>query len=82
MKITLKNDFHGTHKAIFVSAGDIITDRQARKIKSVLCGASGCTCSGGLGTRGPQDAKIAIEQQCSGYLVRCWDEVAGHYSRR
>ena len=63
MKITVSNDFHGTACTAHVSEtphGLFITDRQARRVKSTLCGIEGCTCSGDLGDR-PVLPKLPVE---------------------
>ncbi len=61
-KIRLSNDFHGSEvvaraKVICESGQLIICELSARQVKHVqqkLCGVSGCSCSGDLGTRGRQ----------------------------
>lgn len=58
--IELRNDFHNT--SVRVRAG-ALSARTVRRVKATLCisaGAElgGCTCSGALGVRGPQDRRI------------------------
>ena len=62
MKITLVNDFHNTFVNLDVEvlshihnvAVAYLSVGQIRKSKRELCGIRGCTCSGDVGTRGPQ----------------------------
>ena len=56
MYVTLTNDFHNTETKIRWPKGMpelFLTDAQARRVGNRLCGYH-CTCSGFLGTRGPQ----------------------------
>ncbi len=61
--VTLTNDFHGTEVTIRTEVLSHIwhtstirpTLGQIKRAKRVLCGIDGCTCSGDLGTRGPQE---------------------------
>lgn len=63
MQITLRNNFH--RSAVQVEIGEdrhglYITDAEAGKAITALCGISGCTCSrpAHLMTRGPQDIDV------------------------
>ena len=57
--ITLHNDFHRTRVDLRITLPDgILSARQARRARRVLCGITGCTCSGPLGIRGPQDVEV------------------------
>jgi hypothetical protein len=53
--ITLRNDFHNTSARVHSGP---ISARTANRVRRELCGMSDCSCSGTLGTRGPQDAEI------------------------
>ncbi len=64
MKITLTNDFHGTHVRLDVPAlshihNEIevqrITPHQRARARRTLCGIDGCTCGGAFGQRGRQE---------------------------
>ena len=61
MKITLRNNFHES-KVVLISRGDQLSAGQIRKAKKILCGHEECTCSGILGTRGPQEVDINVVQ--------------------
>ena len=58
MEITLKNSFHNTEAAIRMKRDWILTPSQVRRVRSKLCGIADCTCSGHLGTRGPQEVDV------------------------
>jgi len=54
----ISNNFHGTKttvRAEMVQGHLRLTESQARRTKSILCGCKGCTCSGASGARGPQN---------------------------
>ena len=53
-KVTLRNNFHNTKTS--VRCGDL-SPATVKRVKTRLC-CSGCTCSGFLGLRGPQDAHV------------------------
>lgn len=55
MLVTLKNDFHGTAATVLPGK---LSPAQVKRIWKELCGMQDCTCSGGLGTRGPQEVEI------------------------
>jgi len=53
--VKLTNDFHGTVCYARVDPNGRLSERQARRVNRELCGFNGCSCSGGLGLRGPQN---------------------------
>lgn len=71
LKIRLSNDFHGSEAIararVIRESGKVITcELSARQVKTVqqkLCGVSGCSCSGYLGTRGSQDYNVCNVSQ-------------------
>lgn len=54
-KVTLKNNFHNT--SVKVYEGEL-SPETVRRVKKVLCGVKGCTCSNNLGVKGEQDCEI------------------------
>jgi len=62
--ITLSNNFHGTTVNLHVT-GNRLSPSQMRRARRTLCGYHDCTCSGYLGTRGPQ----AVEVDRDGWIV-------------
>jgi hypothetical protein len=51
--LTLTNDFHNTSVTLRVKGGHLSAGQVARARRE-LCGVDDCTCSGDVGTRGPQ----------------------------
>ena len=72
--IKLSNDFHNTSTTVRANVGDFISHARIKAIKSRLCGAKGCACSGAIGTRGSQaDPSVWIDleaDQEGGILTR------------
>lgn len=70
MKITLRNEFHGTEiKLVPHEEADgqlYLTGRQVHRAKQKLCGAEGCTCSGNLGTRGKKPQTVEGTEELVG----------------
>ena len=65
---TLTNDFHNSSARVLVGLGNTeLSESQIRRIRSKLCGISGCTCGGVLGQRGPQP--LAIREYAPGKVV-------------
>jgi hypothetical protein len=63
MLIKLTNNFHDTTVTLRVDESTmLLSGRQVRRSRSVLCGASDCYCSGCLGDRGAQDTWYDFEQ--------------------
>lgn len=50
----LRNDFHNTQVQVNLRGSHFLTPYQVRRAWKALCGITTCTCSGALGTRGPQ----------------------------
>lgn len=78
MMIELRNDFHNSHVFLDVTEGKPLSYGQIKKAERRLCGVKGCTCSGELGTRGPQEVEIqesacvyspGASKQIQGYVV-------------
>jgi hypothetical protein len=69
MLITLKNDFHDSETIIRRPASGKLSDRQVKRSKKILCGVSGCTCSGPGGERGTQDHSAAVEGQSGEFTL-------------
>lgn len=62
MKITLRNDFHGTETSLYVKKyGACLSRTQMRRLHKTLCGSKDCTCSG-YGPRGPQEVVLHLVQ--------------------
>jgi len=69
MKITIKNNFHGTEARVrFSSLPATLTAGQIKRVRRALCGMTDCSCGGNLSERGPQD--VVIEQTADGCGVR------------
>lgn len=68
MVVTLVNDFHNTSIRVNLEYGKIVLAKQIKVWKSTLCGVTDCTCSGELGTRGPQEDlwRKGLEIDCTG----------------
>ena len=62
--ITLTNDFHGTQVTLRLQ-GAFLSAGQEKKAWKSLCGIKGCTCSGPIGIRGAQTAKIVSQEYSS-----------------
>lgn len=64
-RVTLTNEFHNTRTSINCEVVQHIPDcyticpneEQIRRVKRILCGRKGCTCSADLGTNGAQTYK-------------------------
>lgn len=74
MKVTIRNNFHNTE--VTLEAKNITLEKtteyylspaQVDKAKRELCGLRGCTCSGVLGQRGPQN--WSGEQIYHGFVI-------------
>ncbi len=74
--ITLENNFHNSSIALRPSKEGRLSASQVKRTKKTLCGITGCTCSGALGTRRPQESQIEVF-----YLPDQWGmfRVAGAY---
>lgn len=59
--ITLTNDYHNTQVTIRL-VGSFLSKGQEKKAWKSLCGTKGCTCSGSIGIRGAQTAKIISQE--------------------
>ncbi len=66
--VLLSNDYHDTQCVVSPDSSGYININQMRRAKKILCGIPGCTCSGNLGTRGPQDVEIEIDYDLHGSL--------------
>lgn len=75
--VTLTNDFHNTSARVRVSTktspghgviADLTVD-QTKRVNRKLCGMSGCTCSGRLGTRGKQQGIGSYEPNQDGSVT-------------
>lgn len=62
--IVARNDFHGTEVRLIPRDG-WLSQASVRRARSILCGASGCTCGGAIGQRGDQDWQI-VDQRADG----------------
>jgi len=77
MTITLRNDFHGTQVRLrprVDSRGILhLSPRQVTRAKRALC-VEGCTCSGALGNRGPQESTFVLRQETpeGGFMIEEW----------
>lgn len=61
MRIHLTNDFHHSETYILAQPGDEISRQRVAQVRRRLCGIADCTCSGDLGTRGPQpESSLAL----------------------
>ena len=66
--ITLANDFHHTSTRVRPREG-ALSPRQVERVKRALC-APDCTCSGALGTRGPQERLLTLLPDGSALVER------------
>lgn len=57
---TITNDFHNTSAVVRVDDSGVLSDRQRRRVRKVLCGIDGCTCGGELSERGQQTAHVEM----------------------
>ena len=57
MRLTLRNDFHGSEVRLDVSGDGVLTGRQVDRARRALCGIKGCDCGGVCGTRGGQQTE-------------------------
>lgn len=64
MKVTIKNDFHGTSINLITDKNGYLNHQQVLKSRRALCGIKGCLCGGELGERGSQGG---LEIISSGY---------------
>lgn len=62
----LTNNFHDSKRTVRAQDGDVISRRRATAIKRDLCGVKGCTCSDGIGRRGPQPDN-------DGLVIQSWN---------
>jgi len=80
MKITLTNDFHGSHVTLNANvlshihnvATAYLTANQIKKARRELCGISACTCGeNSARTRGRQELENGkrLEINCDAYLA-------------
>jgi hypothetical protein len=63
VKIVLRNSFHNTEVGVraHVLLGEaVLMPAQVKRVRRALCGVDGCTCSGVLGVRGPQDTVAGV----------------------
>lgn len=58
MLAIITNDFHLTSCTVRVPATGVLSARQVKRCRSMLCGIDGCTCGGDLAERGDQFVEI------------------------
>ncbi len=64
----LRNDYHNSECVVSPDYSGYLNSNQIRRVKKILCGTSGCTCSDELGTRGPQDVEVEVDYDLYGSL--------------
>jgi len=75
--ITLTNDFHNTSASVqpvAITEGRFaglykISRKTALRLRSELCGVSGCTCGGNFGERGGVKLDVVNEDYDRNYIV-------------
>ena len=75
--VTLTNDFHGTSAAVrpvTITEGRFagmhkISRKTALRLRSELCGSSGCTCGGNFGERGGAHLAVINEDYDRNYII-------------
>ena len=61
MKVTIRNDYHGTEARVRVPGLPAdLSRRQRNRVRRALCGITGCQCGGELSERGPQGVDITV----------------------
>lgn len=77
MQVTLTNSFHGTSatvRPVAIKDGRFagmhkISRKTALRLRSELCGSSGCTCGGNFGERGGAYLAVVNEDYERNYII-------------
>jgi hypothetical protein len=77
MQVTITNDFHGTSatvRPVLIETGRFagmykISRRTALRLRTELCGSTGCTSGGNFGERGGANLAVVNEDYDRNYII-------------